>query len=896
MTFATSKTIKSFALATCATSVLILGAAASAQGADLHEFEIAPQNLGDALAEFSVQGDAEVYWVKEDVAGKRTDGVNGPYTKQEAIEKLLDDAGVDYRVDENGTLLVGDAYLQRATLDEETPPAPFRVAQLDQKEDVREIRSDNDFDTKRREDVIVVTGTSISGAYPNAVPVQTLEAADIEALGAVNFEDLLSRIPQNLGDFNTTAPFAVQGRSGGSSRLNLRGLGTGASLLLINGRRAVSPGGVGFDLSLIPLAAVERIEILSDGASAVYGSDAIGGVVNVILRDDADGAETHLSFGTVTDGSHSRLKAEQNLGFNWDGGNLMAGYSFAQTTDLDASDREFSNSTGSPFALIPEDERHSGVLSLNQKINESFKVGADVMYAQRSADSSVTRQAVGGSVWRLRRDSEQVFATLKVAGKITEKTNLEVAGTYSEIWNDNVTFVDGAFRSGRENNSAYWDVSAKIDGELFDLPAGPLRFAVGGDYAQDDYFTSDANGNATEADRNSAAVFGELLVPLVSEQNALPGVQSLELNIAARHSDYSDFGSDFSPRVGLSWAPVEGLNLRGTYSEGFRAPSLSILGGIDAGGTFLVFSPSALFIPDAFSNDNSSVYLVTTGIDAAGLGPEESESFTIGADIKPGFLPGLDISATYFNIEYVNRIAAPDPSFVSIFLDPLSFPSQITLNPSADDIARLIEGNDVTVNTTTADPTDPASLSSVVTVALDNRTQNIAESAVDGLDLQLSYTTETDIGSINVGGNFTFLFDSTDVLVPGSPEFERLNSVGNPADFRGRAFVGLTRDRLSAQLNFNYVDGYTNILVNPNDSVDSWETFDFTANYDFGSANGWVLSDLSLNLSILNVFDQDPPLVNVSQSAAGLIEPIGFDPANASPVGRFVQVGLRKKF
>ena len=81
MTFATSKTIKSFVLAGCATSALILSSAASAQAADTHEFQIAPQDLGDALAEFSVQGNAEVYWRKEDVAGKKTSGVDGSYTK-----------------------------------------------------------------------------------------------------------------------------------------------------------------------------------------------------------------------------------------------------------------------------------------------------------------------------------------------------------------------------------------------------------------------------------------------------------------------------------------------------------------------------------------------------------------------------------------------------------------------------------------------------------------------------------------------------------------------------------------------------------------------------------------------------------------------------------------------
>ncbi|MEO1018818.1 MAG: TonB-dependent receptor, partial [Pseudomonadota bacterium] len=349
----TFKSFKAHALAGVA-SLAITGGSAFAQGANAIEFDIDAQELGNALTEFGVQSRTEVLFNGSEVRGMTTDGVEGAFSAEQAIEILLDDTGIEYRQNEDGTLLVGTTLIaQASSLGEGSPQArPFRVAQLDQEDDIRGVGA-RDEDERRVEDTIVVTGTSISGAYPNAAPVEVLTSTEIEALGVVSVEDLFTRIPQNLNDTNRTAPFAVQGGTGASNSVNLRGVGAGATLILVNGRRVSSLGGLGPDISMLPLAAVDRVEVLTDGASAVYGSDAVGGVVNIILKDDQEGAETSLSYGTVTEGSHSRFQAEQSIGFDWQSGNLLAGYNFIDQTDLDASDRDFSSSASSPFALIP---------------------------------------------------------------------------------------------------------------------------------------------------------------------------------------------------------------------------------------------------------------------------------------------------------------------------------------------------------------------------------------------------------------------------------------------------------------------------------------------------------------------------------------------------------------
>ena len=149
-------------------------------------------------------------------------------------------------------------------------------------------------------DTIEVTGSRLKRAdIEGAVPVVVIDRADIDASGDVSVADVLR--DSTFASFGNFKP-----QSGSSAQslatIDLRGVGSGRTLVLIDGRRAPTnpmSASSGSDLNAIPLAAVERIEILSDGASAVYGSDAIGGVVNVILRKDFNGAEIRYGVGST---------------------------------------------------------------------------------------------------------------------------------------------------------------------------------------------------------------------------------------------------------------------------------------------------------------------------------------------------------------------------------------------------------------------------------------------------------------------------------------------------------------------------------------------------------------------------------------------------------------------
>jgi iron complex outermembrane receptor protein len=157
---------------------------------------------------------------------------------------------------------------------------------------------------------VEITGSSIKRIdAETALPIEILKREDIARTGATNTEDLFRQIASMSSAGNTTTAQGTGFTTGGLSAISLRGLGADRTLVLINGRRASVYGGgsSGFagsavDVNSIPLAAIERVEILKDGASAVYGSDAIAGVVNFILRKDYKGAEISATYGEPTRG------------------------------------------------------------------------------------------------------------------------------------------------------------------------------------------------------------------------------------------------------------------------------------------------------------------------------------------------------------------------------------------------------------------------------------------------------------------------------------------------------------------------------------------------------------------------------------------------------------------
>jgi outer membrane cobalamin receptor len=313
-------------MALASVSALALTGPASAQSVDQasraataeRDFDIPAQALSSALLRFAEQSDLQILFSQEDVAGMTSRPVRGRLTPEAALAQLLPQGAPRIEI-------AGD-----------------RVVRTDLP---RPQYADNESGEE-----IVVTGTRIRGATPAGSNVLSLDRDDVEATGRSTVQDILATLPQNFpgaqGEATQLGASDSRRNISFGSTVDLRGLGADATLTLVNGRR-LAPAGYGnfIDVSAIPVSAISRIEILADGASATYGADAVGGVVNVILRTDFEGAETALRYGGATQGGPEDVGFSQLLGTSWASGSVVFGYEYRHRSDLAAADRWFTSNS-----------------------------------------------------------------------------------------------------------------------------------------------------------------------------------------------------------------------------------------------------------------------------------------------------------------------------------------------------------------------------------------------------------------------------------------------------------------------------------------------------------------------------------------------------------------------
>ncbi|MBU1393966.1 MAG: TonB-dependent receptor [Gammaproteobacteria bacterium] len=191
---------------------------------------------------------------------------------------------------------------------------------------------------------IAVTGSRIKRAdMETASPVSVIDASAIISSGAISVDEVLQKMT-SAGGAMTNA--GINNGSGGNTRINLRGLGTNRTLVLVNGRRMIASGtgaASSVDLNTIPVSMIQRVEVLKDGASAIYGTDAIAGVVNVILKRDFEGFEVNVQTGISAEGDADETTIDMTLGNTFDKGNLVFGAQYTKRGEASQADRGFSD-------------------------------------------------------------------------------------------------------------------------------------------------------------------------------------------------------------------------------------------------------------------------------------------------------------------------------------------------------------------------------------------------------------------------------------------------------------------------------------------------------------------------------------------------------------------------
>lgn len=890
-------------------AVLGLMANASVCGAvDLNreiDFIIPAQKLDAALMQFSRQAKIQVIASTPNLEEFLTTGASGNLTIGEALKKLLGSSGLAFKKIGEETVAIVPAQSETVSTRFEQTSTALRLAQAEEgSANIAERSSESQagsqsatVSTPEQQRIqleeVIVTGSHIRGAQNLSSPVITFDRKDIESGGFATTQQLIESLPQNLNNISDLHDAQLSGGPGWATSYdgagaNLRGLGGDATLVLLNGRRLAAAGNGSFvDLSLIPLGAIERVEVLTDGASALYGSDAVGGVMNFVLRKDFEGAETRLRYGSVTEGSHSELLGGQMLGHSWDSGQALVSYEYLRRTGLDATDRSFYEPTiyYDNIRLVPSQKRHGVIALLEQRLSERIAVSGEFLYGQRASASSFVSNTFPVDILS---DARQYGASVGLSVDIARDWQMRMTGLFSNNDSEMEDIRQGA--SGRQitllgNESRLSSLDLTADGTVARTRGGDVRLALGGQVRREEFVEEFAEYPA-ELDRDIAAVYGELQVPVIGAQNRRTGVEQLEFTLAARYEDYSDFGSTFNPKVGLAWVPVNGLTLRGTWGTSFKAPLLTQLNPANS---------SALIFEGYYKDVSGAPPVLNLVGNGVALGPEESRNWTAGLDFSPLALPDLSLSLTYFDIDYDDRVSSPFPGGYDgsgVLLDP-TYAALVTRNPDLQAVQALVASARRTAmcfDYTTYQYCDMNERMDSVEVILDGRMRNLAGVRTSGIDFLVKYRIASAIGDWGLSLGGSQLLKNRQQLVPGVPETSELNQVYRPVDFRFRNGVSFSRDGFNVMAAVNYTDGYrdTRNLGLPDGvqrpTVSSWTTVDLTLQYDFS----W-LGEMSVQLAAVNLFDRDPPYIGTDTG-------LNYDGVNANARGRFVSAQITARW
>lgn len=325
-------------------------------------------------------------------------------------------------------------------------------------------------------DSVVVTGTNLKGVDgAKSQPVVVITAQDIKESGAISVTDLISKISETgggTGNFSTTSSGARQADSpAGSAGISLRGLGTASTLTLINGRRIAASsfanGSQNFvDVNMIPLSAVDRVEILTTGASAIYGADAVAGVVNFILRKDFDGGLVSLSTGESEASSNdSRNNANLVWGASSDKGRALVVVDLYQKAALYDRDRRSTANSPRPSA-------QGTYASFNNVFEDYFElVEASCPDSQRHDDNPLP----SGPFGEYCEFNRNAFTATDPARK-----SVGVLGSFGYYFSDNLEFFAdisyGRNQATANTEGAPWD--AEIDSSHPNIPQELLNRLV----------------------------------------------------------------------------------------------------------------------------------------------------------------------------------------------------------------------------------------------------------------------------------------------------------------------------------------------------------------------------------------------------------------------------------
>lgn len=893
---------------------------------------------------------------------------------------------------------------------------------------------------------IIVTGTHIEGMSEESLPLSVLDAEQIKYLGAVNMLDLLTYIPA-ISDFEfEDTSTDTNGARGDVAGVNLRGIGSGNTLVLINGRRMVTHPTFAainsvpvtfYNVNSIPSSAVARIEVLRDGASALYGADASAGVVNFVTRVDDEGFQVSGKYGASSDTNYDESEIAARGGWSLNSGRTNLGlfatyydrsgvhmnelpelnfqldrvgttalpeewrddsqlrndssltpYARVQTGALNAEEQWVPTATfhvdpatgdllsGSGSArynfnedqiVTPDTDRFNVMGTVTHELGNGMEAFGDATYytstsntyrAASPLDDSLAFLIVPASSfhnptgedvlilgWRpvdlgprvieVDQDEFRVLGGLRggwsgwdwesaLLYSQAESTDTEGNRQAKSLFTSQLQVngpdalnpfvgpggntqaaLDGIRVSAtdvRTSRITLWDLRVNRS-DLWSLPGGAVGAAAGVEWRREYYeddrdprldgsqpFTNGAIFDESDligvsatfdssADRDTASAYGELFLPLVGEPNAMPLVEALELQLAVRYENTSDFDATTKPKIALRWESFPGFSLRASYTEGFRAPNLpqmnqgTIIRRIDG-----IEDPLRADVTGR-PVDTGDTYRVTTRIANPNLEPEDTETSMYGLVFSPddGALAGLRITWDYFTIKQEGVVGLLDPED-SLALDVL-LREQGSFNPDVERASVTPADQAAFDAWNAANPDDQRTPVGVATNIV-NQYMNLDPRELSGWDASIQYTTPD-----TRAGLFTFGIDATKLTqfdqqfadeTVGAVDQDLIKRNGNP-EWRATAILNWLYGNVSANLAMRYVGEVydTSLSDGGNDRsgyydaaadttywlVDDWTVWNLALSYSFAGRSGWA-NGLTLNAGVRNLTDEAPPFAD----------------------------------
>lgn len=941
-----------------------------------YPLNIPRQALTSALQQLSDQTQVYYGYSPESTAEEQTQvgPVIGDYTIEQALTELLRPTRLTFSWINSRNIAIVRAPPPPKSATQ--PPKPPRAVRRAQATPVIEVQI-----TGKVLEEVTTSASKLRKVDVLSAPAVVLDRKAIEHSGATSIMQLLHFIPQQ--------PFLRPDgfRSNGAQYAELRGLEPAMSLVLINGHRAFASAASfstnAFDLNQLSLSAVERVEVQLDSISVRHGADAIGGIINIVLRDDIEHPGIEAHFGTAAGGGEER-KASISAGLGNEDARAALVLDYRDVAPLfgvernlwrDQDYRRFGSVDqrsplsepgnvfavlpgfllpgGAAFAAIPEhtegsvtepeellpfqlnresllqyfpivaqDRRASAVASAQANLTPNLIAAADLMVVDRSVvfatlppvlppsavvpltnpynrlsqpvlvvglldgvdptQASVDARLIRGSGslrgklqewdWELSLLRSEEDAELRLENRVDEDRLAQVLANPDPSRTLNLLGPGPAASPEvlatvlappdiQNIGTDATQLTGVVSGELFSLPAGDVATVLGAEWRKEAVEFDPLLG---AFDREVAAGFAELRVPLLSEQMQVPAARQLTVTAAARFDRYTDFGEIFSPQYGLVWSPLRDVEIRGTYARSFRPPSL-----------YELYLPRiAVQQPIADPRRGDSYFALHLSGGSPDLEATRAESYTAGIEFTPQAIQPLTLAATYWHVAMDQRITALTPAFALLHESDVA-DRVLRAEPTAADLAAGLPGRVLQIDLTRL---------------------NFGSLTTSGIDLGASYAFDTLAGhfAADVKGTWIDQYEALDL--PGQAPTDRVNvanSFGTIAKWRGIASLDWQRGALGATTYVRYIPSYddTRDGVRNGRTLPPQTFLDLQFSLDLGQLldGSALLHGLKFTGGALNALNQEPHFAEVNGIQ-------GYDTSQGDLKGRFWYLRLGKTF